>query len=96
MIQTHADFLKSNATGVPVMGITLTRLTTKKNRGGHAMIKIGIEGGGYKLLEEAIRRHFFANWCSIPVGCSPSELFGPGGSAGWRFQSKQSRFPHPT
>jgi hypothetical protein len=62
MIQTHTDVLNSNQTGVPVMGITLTRLLKetvlmpkKNNGGGHVMIKIDIEGGEYKLLEEAIR-----------------------------------------
>jgi hypothetical protein len=43
------------------MGIRLTRLlkaiallSKKKNGGGHVMIKIYIEGGEYKLVEEPI------------------------------------------
>lgn len=56
VIQSHIDVVASGGnTGVPVMGITLTKLLEQVVLpGGHVMIKIDIEGGEYQLLEEAI------------------------------------------
>mmetsp|Transcript_24160 Transcript_24160/g.36543 ORF Transcript_24160/g.36543 Transcript_24160/m.36543 type:complete len:473 (+) Transcript_24160:96-1514(+) len=57
---THVDVVKSKNTGIPVMGITLTRLLNETALpGGHVMIKIDIEGGEYPLLEEAIESNIF-------------------------------------
>jgi len=56
VFNTHVDVVSSGGkTGVPVMGITLTRLLEETILpGGHILIKIDIEGGEYQLLEEAI------------------------------------------
>ena len=56
IIKSHIDVVQSEGdTGVPVMGITLTKLLEQTVLpGGHVMIKIDIEGGEYQLLEEAI------------------------------------------
>mmetsp|Transcript_23719 Transcript_23719/g.39228 ORF Transcript_23719/g.39228 Transcript_23719/m.39228 type:complete len:451 (+) Transcript_23719:54-1406(+) len=61
IMETHRDVVRSNSkTGVPVTGITLTRLLTETVLpGGHVMIKIDIEGAEYALLEEAINSTIF-------------------------------------
>lgn len=60
---THKDVVSSGGnTGVPVMGITLTRLLKETViPGGHVMIKIDIEGGEYQLLEEAINSNILCD-----------------------------------
>ena len=60
IMDSHQDVKKSGGAGAPVMGITLTTLLEKVvEPGGHAMIKIDIEGGEYPLLEEAVNSTIF-------------------------------------
>mmetsp|Transcript_37215 Transcript_37215/g.42479 ORF Transcript_37215/g.42479 Transcript_37215/m.42479 type:complete len:442 (-) Transcript_37215:449-1774(-) len=69
IFNTHIDVVSSGPnTGVPVMGITLTRLLKETVLpGGHVLIKIDIEGGEYQLLEEAINSSIFCNLTRVGV-----------------------------